>query len=95
MLGDVLFGLLVFVVAVVTDVVWAHYTMATSDRKPSRAAFWAVCIVFTGLFGWNAYHRSYWNVVPMAAGCWTGSFTSVWKDRERVRKEEAAKAAGQ
>lgn len=75
-----IYGLFVFVVAFLTDVVWAHYTMAAAAKKAARASFFATTIALTGLVGWDAYHRSYWYVVPFGLGCAVGTYLAVRRE---------------
>lgn len=75
-----LYALIVFAVAFATDVVWAHYTMATASKQAVRAALFSVLIALTGLVGWDAYHRSYWYVLPFAFGCAAGTYAAVRRE---------------
>jgi hypothetical protein len=76
----VLLGFAMYFVATATDFVWARWGMAVADRKPRRAALYAMLIGCSGLLGWNAYHVSYWMAIPMIAGFGTGTYFTVLRD---------------
>ncbi len=78
-MSQLLFGILMFGVAVVTDWIWAHYTIATSNRMAGMAGFWAAMIVLAGLMSLNAYLISYWYVIPITLGSFVGTYFTVKK----------------
>jgi hypothetical protein len=67
----------VFLAAILLDVVWAQYTIAIARLHKFQAAGWAVGIVVCGLVNVDAYIASRWYVVPAALGGGIGTFVAI------------------
>lgn len=87
MIVAILHGLIVFVAALLADVVWARYTISVAAHAPRLAAIWATFIILIGVVNIDAYIASRWFVIPAAAGAAVGTYYTV-RHAER-RKAEA------
>lgn len=74
---------LVFAVVGVTDVVWAHYTMAVSAKAPFRAMVAAGLIIAAGIVSIDAYIESRLYVIPAILGAMLGTFVAVSREKKR------------
>lgn len=80
-------GLIVYVAALVADVLWAKYTVNAAKKKALLAAAWGALIPVAGAVSVISYVESGWFLIPYVAGCFTGTYYAV--DHEK-RKDQAA-----
>lgn len=71
---------LVFVAALLTDIVWARYTLAVTAKNRWTSAGWSLGIFTMGAIGITAYVSNIWLLVPVALGGATGTFLAVGHD---------------
>jgi hypothetical protein len=82
-----LFGYFVF------DTSYAKYTIYTQQLKSVSAANTSVFMLLMGVAGTLVAYNNLINLVPMAVGCWLGTFLAIeWeiklkkKNGKRIRK---------
>jgi hypothetical protein len=67
----------VFTAAAIADVVWARWSIATSQLHALRSAVWGVLIILLGAISIFAYSVSAWFLIPAAMGGFVGTYFSV------------------
>ena len=73
--------IVLFVLALVLDVFWARYTIATAGRRPVHAVMWAAAIYLpVGVITPSIAHHPVY-VLALAAGAACGTYIAT-----RVRK---------
>lgn len=76
-MNPVFLTLIVFVVAVVQDILWAKYTIWAAKSEPLQAATWAALIPVAGAIAVLAYVEDKWMLAPYALGSWVGTYYAV------------------
>lgn len=65
------------------DYVNAKYIRAVAEYNKFKAANTSMfLIVVGGLFTYE-YVNNLWNLIPIALGCWLGTFLSVWRSKTK------------
>ena len=77
---------LIFVTYVVTDALYAKYTLDVANYNKYRAATIGTSIHFLMAFGVISYTQNWFYIIPLAMGSWVGTFIIV--RRERIKKDE-------
>lgn len=67
----------VFVGMFALDWAWATYTMAAADRKALAASLASVVIAVVGAAVTVAYVYDWWLLIPVACGCFAGTYSAV------------------
>jgi len=70
-------ALVVFLGAAALDFVWAWYIQATAGKWPLGAATLSAVIALLGGVLCVEYVGNHWMLVPMAAGCFAGTWLKV------------------
>lgn len=78
---NVLFAIVLFVIATLTDVTWAHWTIEVNRGRVVHAGVWATAIVFGSFLGIEAYIHSWEYVFPMAIGAACGTMWATKRKR--------------
>lgn len=68
---------LVFLAAFLTDVCWARYVCAASDRSRWVCSSWAVGIYTCNALAVVEYTQNHWMLVPAIAGSFVGTAFGV------------------
>jgi hypothetical protein len=74
---DPLLALAVFFVYIVTDGLYALYTLSVSKELPARAASFGAIMHFFLAFGVINYVNNFLYVIPLAAGSWVGTYLCI------------------
>lgn len=74
---------LVFVIAILTDIIWGLYIRRSASGQAVQAATFAVFIVLLGVINLLSYLHHMVLLVPMIIGNWIGTFTIVKWDHRR------------
>lgn len=77
-------ALIVFVIYVLVDGMYAYYTLEVTKRRPYSAASIAALMHFLLAYGVINYTENYGYIIPLALGSWVGTFIVV-------RREQALK----
>ncbi len=67
----------VFVAYMVTDALYAYYTLAITRKQPIVAASVGSGMHFLIAFGVLQYVQNYLYIVPLAIGSWIGTYVVV------------------
>ncbi len=67
-----LFGL-----SVLSDIVWAKWTLAIAEHHALAGAIWSGVIAIMGAAYVDAYVHSRWYVIPIACGAALGTYLAV------------------
>ncbi|MCF7815778.1 MAG: hypothetical protein K9M10_02560 [Candidatus Pacebacteria bacterium] len=70
---------LIFVVYIIIDGMYAHYTLAVAGKRPFQAATTGALMHFLLAFGVLNYVQNYLYIVPLAMGSWVGTYIVVRK----------------
>jgi hypothetical protein len=70
-------GVLVFLVYVVVDALYAYYTLQVAGRRPYAAASAGAVMYFLLAIGVLSYVHNYLYLIPLALGSWVGTFLVV------------------
>jgi len=65
----------------VMDVVWTKYIAEVNRKRPVRAGLWAVGTLLIGGVNVLAYTTNPWNLLPLACGCFLGTWWVVRGER--------------
>jgi hypothetical protein len=75
---------LVFLISIVTDIVWGLYIRRAGEGKAISAANMTVGIMAFGAVNVISYTRNHWLLIPMIIGNWIGTYSIVkWDHRSR------------
>lgn len=74
-----LIGFAMFWISAVTDVIWARYTRHVADGSRHKAGINAAAIIVMAGLGWFGYHTTLWNMIPMGAGAYVGTYYGTKK----------------
>lgn len=77
-------ALLIFVVYIFVDGLWAHYTISVQKRNAASAATTGAVMYFFLAFGVISYTQNYLYLLPLAAGSWVGTYVIVKRNALRV-----------
>ena len=69
------FALFVFYLAI--DVIYAKFLFAFNNNKAATAASYSVLLTVMGIYGFIEAYKDMWNMIPIALGCWLGTFLTV------------------
>lgn len=72
---------IVFVVAVIQDILWAKYTICAARHEAFKAATWAGLIPVAGAIAVLAYVDDRRMLAPYAMGSWVGTFFAVGHEK--------------
>lgn len=72
-------ALIVFLVYVIVDGMYAYYTLAVSQKKPVMSATTGSLMHFLLAFGVISYVQNYLYLIPLAIGSWIGTYIVVKK----------------
>ena len=78
---DFFTGLLVFVVYIVFDGMYAYYTIAVTEKNPFKAATTGSVMHFLLAVGVLSYVQNYLYIVPLALGSWIGTYFVVKRSK--------------
>ena len=81
--NGILMALLCFVLAFTTDWCWTKYIKRASDGNAPWAAFWSVFIYGLGSAGTYIFIHNPWQIIPMMAGYYFGTFYAVQHSKEK------------
>jgi len=76
---DVWLWLALFFGCIVYDYTNAKYVRAVAEYNRLKAANTSMFLVVAGGLFTYEYVNNLWNLIPIAAGCWLGTFISVWQ----------------
>ena len=80
-------ALSVFVVMVMTDVVWALYIRRTNEGKGHQAGMFSAGIMLFASYVTVNYVSNRWFIVPAALGAYVGTRLTIWHDHKKKEKE--------
>lgn len=63
-----------------------RYILAAQKLKPAEASNLSMVITFLGCFGTVQYVNNLWNVIPIALGCWVGTYITLWYEKRKIIK---------
>lgn len=69
--------LVMFLVMLVLDWIWAKYNQATTRKQPWTASFYAVAIYLLGALGTLSFIDNKWLLIPACAGAFVGTFIAT------------------
>jgi hypothetical protein len=72
-------AVIVFIVYVVVDGMYAYYTLAVTEKKAFKSATTGALMHFLIAFGVLSYVENYLYVVPLVLGSWAGTYVVVRK----------------
>jgi uncharacterized membrane protein YfcA len=75
----VITALVVFLVYILVDGLYAYYTLAVSQKKAINSATSGALMHFLLAFGVMNYVQNYLYVIPLAMGSWLGTYIVVKK----------------
>ena len=78
----------VFVVYVIVDAMYAHYTLSVAELKPVSAANTGALMHFLLALGVLSYVENYLYIVPIAIGSWVGTYYIVSKRKTEKNYEK-------
>lgn len=70
-------ALLVFIVYVVVDGMYAYYTLAVTEKRAFKSATTGALMHFLIAFGVLSYVENYLYVLPLVLGSWVGTYLVV------------------
>jgi uncharacterized membrane protein YfcA len=76
-------GIAIFVLTVVTDIIWARYTQYVADGDRHQASLMATFIIGMTAVTWYAYHVTLWMAIPMLAGAYIGTYLGMRPNADR------------
>jgi hypothetical protein len=65
---------------IITDALYAYYTLAVAEHKALRAANTGALLHFLIALGVLSYVENYLYIIPIAIGSWVGTYLLVNKD---------------
>jgi len=71
---------IVFLVYILIDGMYAHYTLAITKKNPMVAATTGALMHFLIAFGVLNYVQNYLYIIPLALGSWIGTYLVISKD---------------
>jgi hypothetical protein len=74
---DFKIALMIFGVYVLTDALYAYYTLSVTKKKPVTSASIGAFMHFLIAFGVLNYIQNYLYVIPLALGSWVGTYAVV------------------
>lgn len=78
---DIKIALIVLVVYVLIDGMYALYTQSITKKKPVTAASVGALMHFLIAFGVLNYVQNFLYVIPLAIGSWVGTYFVVARDK--------------
>jgi hypothetical protein len=72
-------AVLVFVVYIILDGMYAYYTLAVADKNAFRAATTGSVMHFLLAVGVLSYVQNYLYIIPLALGSWIGTYVVIKK----------------
>jgi hypothetical protein len=72
---------LILIVYLITDALYARYTMDVANRNEFKAATTGALIHFFLAFGVINYTQNWLYIFPLAIGSWLGTYFIIRKDR--------------
>lgn len=81
---DFTIGILILVLYMITDALYAKYTLDVANYNEYKAATIGATIHFFIAFGVINYTQNWLYIFPLAIGSWIGTFITV--RRERLNK---------
>lgn len=79
---DIFLAIMVFVVYLITDALYAKYTLDVANYNPIRAANTGALIHFFLAFGVISYTQNWLYIFPLALGSWFGTYLLVKKEKK-------------
>ncbi len=74
---------LVFISAILVDIVWGFYIRRAGSGHATQAANYAVAIMAFGALNAISYIGNHWFLIPILLGNWIGTFSVVkWDHRK-------------
>ena len=70
-------ALIIFIVYIFIDVLYALWTIYVNERKALQAACCTSAIYVLIAFGVVNYSKNHWYVIPLASGAFLGTFMGV------------------
>jgi hypothetical protein len=71
---------IIFLAYILTDSIYALYTMSVNRQRPWVAANASALIHILLAFGVLSYVQNFLYVIPIALGSWIGTFIVVYRD---------------
>ena len=78
-------ALVVFIIYIFIDGMYAYYTLAISNKKAFESATVGALMHFLIAFGVLNYIQNYLYVIPLALGSWIGTYLIVKKDAKKIK----------
>jgi hypothetical protein len=72
-----LIGWLLFIFYLAFDILYARFLFAFNNSKAVEAGLYSAVITVMGIFGFIEANKNLWNIIPIALGCFIGTFLSV------------------
>jgi hypothetical protein len=70
-------SIVIFLVMVAVDWVWASYTKSVTEKKPIAAGVHAVGILAFGAVSVIGYTSNHWLLIPACGGAFVGTYLAV------------------
>lgn len=83
---DFRLALFVFIAYILVDGLYAKYTIDVTRFNAYKAATTGTIIHFLLAFGVINYTQNWLYVFPLAVGSWIGTFWTVRKEKEKIKK---------
>jgi hypothetical protein len=76
-------ALLIFIVYIFIDMLYAYYIISVEKRHAFRAAV-ATSLIYSLLaYGVVSYSKNIWYLIPLASGAFVGTFIMVWYKKNK------------
>lgn len=83
---DLRIALVVFLIYVVVDGMYAYYTLEVTKRNPFSSATTSALMHFLLAAGVLSYVHNFLYIFPIAIGSWVGTFFVVKKEQQIHKK---------
>ena len=69
----------IFVAVIILDILWAKYIQHVGEKRPVKAANYAVLLYLLGAFAVTSYVDNPYLLIPASLGSWIGTY---WGSRK-------------
>lgn len=86
-MSNIMAALFAFVALTALDFVWGAYISAVAKAPPLNAALLSIPVYAIGMGATIQIVQHPWILIPACAGCFVGTFASVWLHRRKEKKD--------